>query len=212
MSRRGPTQSGFTLIEVVVAMLLLAVMSILSWQALEAVLNANSRSEAAMQEEATLRSLWAQIDDDLFHLRPRPWADGLGGVEPAYMTGQGEMVLAFSRGGVPVSGRNPSGMSRVRYVLTEGRLLRRSWPMPVSPRETEPLERTLMEDVAAIHFEQLNAQAAFTPNWPPLNEQHAPDSLPPMIRVRIELEDGNSSSRLLPGLKPGTQGGADDAS
>lgn len=207
MNWRSPAQSGFTLIEVVVAMLLLAVMSLLSWQALEAVLNANSRSEAAMQDDAALRTLWAQIEDDLFHLRARPWADGLGGIEPAYMTAQTEMVLAFSRGAVPVTAHNPTGMSRVRYILTDDGLLRRSWPMPASPREIEPLERRLLAGVADIRFEQLNAQAVFVPNWPPLNEQHELDSLPALIRVRIELQDGSTSSRLLPGLRANRQGG-----
>ena len=212
MRWRSQAQSGFTLIEVVVAMLLLAVMSLLSWQALEAVLNANSRSEAAMQDDAALRTLWAQIEDDLFHLRARPWADGLGGIEPAYMTAQTEMVVAFSRGAVPITPRNPTGMSRVRYLLTDEGLLRHSWPIPVSPREVEPLERRLLAGVTDIRFEQLNAQAVFVPSWPPLNEQHELDSLPALIRVWIELEDGRTTTRLLPGLHATRQDGAADAS
>ena len=46
---------GFTLIEILVAMLLLALMSMMSYQAIDAVLNINQRSQQGLAQEARLQ-------------------------------------------------------------------------------------------------------------------------------------------------------------
>ena len=52
---------GFTLIEILVAMLLLALMSMMSYQAIDAVLNVNQRSQQGLAQEARLQRAWQII-------------------------------------------------------------------------------------------------------------------------------------------------------
>lgn len=204
-SRLSVRQSlgGFTLLEVVIAMLLLALMSIMAYQAVEVVLGANERSRSDLAEDIQLQRAWQQISSDLYHLRARQYPDGLGGVEPAYMTGvDDERMLAFSRGGGALLADNPVGLNRVNYVLDdEGRLLRRSWPVYQSERSAGVSRQVLLSEVRDVRFEQLSGQYDYVPVWPPLNEERDLDSLPVMIRVTIELEDGSSTSRILAGLE-----------
>ena len=47
---------------------------------------ANERSRSNLSDEAQLHRAWQIINRDLFHLRPRTFADGLGSKEPAYIT------------------------------------------------------------------------------------------------------------------------------
>src|SRR5690606_36511716 len=118
MTEINKNSRGFTLLEVVVAMLLLAVMSVMAYQGVEVVLGANERSRTALAGEMQLQRAWQQIANDLYHLRARQYPDGLGGVEAAYMTGQdGERTLSFSRGGGALLAENPTGLSRVTYLL-----------------------------------------------------------------------------------------------
>jgi general secretion pathway protein J len=51
-------QRGFTLIETVVSLLLLAVISVLSYQAVEVVLGTNERSRGDLVEETELQRAW----------------------------------------------------------------------------------------------------------------------------------------------------------
>ena len=202
-------QDGFTLLEVVVSLLLLAVMSLMAWQSVDVVLRMNERSRGDLGNELALQATWEQIGHDLFHLRPRIYHDGLGGIEAAYQTGQGDVRLSFTRGGAAVAEANPVGLSRVEYVLTpEGELQRRSWPVVSARRTTEVAAFTLLEEVASLQFEQLDAGYFFDANWPPLNEERALDSLPVLIRVSLELRDGLTSTRLFPGLESPLSGGA----
>lgn len=198
------TGRGFTLIEVVVAMLLLAVMSLMAWQAVDVVLGVNQRSRDSLAATVQLQRAWQQIGSDIYHLRARPFTDGLGTVEGAYVTGRNEArVLSLSRGGGAPIATNPTGLTRISYVLNGNELLRQSWPIHMSPREVAPQQQVLLEAVREIRFEQLNRQYDFEPAWPPLNEAHALTSVPRLIRVTITLVNGTSTHKVFVGVEDG---------
>ena len=199
MSRHS--EGGFTLIETVVSMLLLAVMSVLSYQAVDAVLATNERSRQGLAEEASLQRAWQMIGRDIMHLRARPFVDGLGMREPAYVTDRSEFGVRFSRGGGPMVKSNPSGLRRVEYSINrEQQLQRQSWAITQSPRQSEGSILILMDNVDEVVFEHLTKDFFYSPDWPPINETHSLSSLPKMIRVTITVDGLGESSRLFPGL------------
>ena len=199
MSRHS--EGGFTLIETVVSMLLLAVMSVLSYQALDAVLATNEHSRQGLAEEASLQRAWQIIGRDIMHLRARPFVDGLGMREPAYVTDRSEFGVRFSRGGGPMVKSNPSGLRRVEYSINrEQQLQRQSWAITQSPRQSEGSILILMDNVDEVVFEHLTKDFFYSPDWPPINETHSLSSLPKMIRVTITVDGLGESSRLFPGL------------
>ena len=194
-------QRGFTLIETVVSLLLLAVVSVLSYQAVEVVLGTNERSRGDLVEETKLQRAWQIIGRDILHLRPRLYADGLGAVEPAYITDTSEFGVRFSRGGGPMVRTNPSGLRRVEYFINENQqLVRQSWAITESPRLSDGSSMALINDVTEVRFEHLTRSYFYSEDWPPINEQHSPTSLPKMIRVIIELDGERETSKLFPGL------------
>ncbi|MDG1447312.1 MAG: type II secretion system minor pseudopilin GspJ [Porticoccaceae bacterium] len=195
------SEGGFTLIETVVSMLLLAVMSVLSYQAVDAVLATNERSRQGLAEEASLQRAWQIIGRDIMHLRARPFVDGLGMREPAYVTDRSEFGVRFSRGGGPMVKSNPSGLRRVEYSINrEQQLQRQSWAITQSPRQSEGSVLILMDNVDEVVFEHLTKDFFYSPDWPPINETHSLSSLPKMIRVTITVDGLGQSSRLFPGL------------
>jgi len=199
MSRHS--EGGFTLIETVVSMLLLAVMSVLSYQAVDAVLATNERSRQGLAEEASLQRAWQIIGRDIMHLRARPFVDGLDMREPAYVTDRSEFGVRFSRGGGPMVKSNPSGLRRVEYSINrEQQLQRQSWAITQSPRQSEGSILILMDNVDEVVFEHLTKDFFYSPDWPPINETHSLSSLPKMIRVTITVDGLGESSRLFPGL------------
>jgi len=58
----------------------------------------------------------------------------------------------------------------------------------------------LINDVTEVRFEHLTRSYFYSEDWPPINEQHSPTSLPKMIRVIIELDGERETSKLFPGL------------
>jgi len=203
MSQFSPIKQarGFTLIETLVAMLLLAIMSMMSYKAIEAVLLINDRSQQSLAEEALLQRAWQIIVRAICHLRPRTFVDGLGTIEPAYITDPSEFGVRFSRGGGPMVRSNPSGLRRVEYFINENQqLVRQSWAITESPRLSDGSSMALINDVTEVRFEHLTRSYFYSEDWPPINEQHSPTSLPKMIRVIIELDGERETSKLFPGL------------
>ena len=89
------TESGFTLIEVIVSLALLAVISVMSYQAVEVVTKVNERSRSGVASEAQLQRAWQIIGRDLMHIRPRRFYDGLGDIEGAYLTNPSDFGVRF---------------------------------------------------------------------------------------------------------------------
>lgn len=205
-------QSGFTLVEAVVSLLLLAVMSVMSYQAVEVILGANERSRGAMSNEAQLHRAWQIINRDLFHLRPRTFADGLGSKEPAYITDPDQFGVRFSRGGGPLTASNPTGVTRIEYRLnSDSQLERRSWPITATSLNDDGNLLILLNNVDEVEIEQLSRAKQFVPDWPPINETHSPLSLPRMIRISIIMLDGWETTRLIPGLDYDPKAGRNSA-
>ena len=201
MRTNQKNQSGFTLVEAVVSLMLLAVMSVMSYQAVEVILGANERSHGSLSNEAQLHRAWQIINRDLFHLRPRTFADGLGSKEPAYITDPDQFGVRFSRGGGPLTGSNPTGVTRIEYTLnSEDQLVRRSWPITATSLNDDGNQLILLNNVGIVEIEQLSRGRVFLSDWPPLNETHSPLSLPRMIRITIVMLDGAETTRLIPGL------------
>ena len=193
-------QKGFTLIEVLVSLGILAVMSVMSYQAVEVVLGANERSRTDLAEDVKLQRAWQIIGRDLLHMRPRRFADGLGQVEDAYLTNPSEFGVRFSRGGGPMVRSNPSGVRRVDYKINSDQQLQRtSWAITESPRLSDGNTFTLIGGVKNVVFEHLS-RSGYSKDWPPINQPLSKYALPRMIRVTIILENERETSRLFPGV------------
>jgi general secretion pathway protein J len=201
--KRIRQQFGFTLIEVLVALVIFAVLSVLGYQGLAAILDYEQRSRTAYEEQMQLHRATAVLLQDFIHLRPRSTRDRLGGRNRAYQTTDPDYIVSFVRGGLPtLPGSSFGGMQRVAYsVSDDDELLRWVWPVLDSFTEIDPDSTVLINVVDSFEVYQLNAANEFEENWPPLNETLPDDVLPRMIRLEIILSEGITIERLIPGVE-----------
>lgn len=197
--RRRVGQVGFTLVEILVALMVMAVLSVLAFQAFDGILALESRSKQTFLQE-NRRSLAVSIMlNDFLHMRARPVRDQLGGLREAYLAPSGDYVVEFTRGGLPDFDSMAGGIQRLAYRAEGGRLLRTTWQTADAGPTLRPEDQILATGIRDLRVEQLDSTNRFAPLWPPVNEGAEPGSLPPMVRITLATEEGDEIRLLVPG-------------
>ena len=191
---------GFTLVEMMVALIIMAVVSVLAWRAFDGVLLMEARSKNDFLAQNRLHLAATTLINDLVHLRPRPVRDQLGGQKGAYLAPAGDLAFEFTRGGLPDFDTMRGGIQRVGYGVEDGALIRRIWAVADLGPDTEIVDQVLVQGVDAIEVEQLDGNGDFMLDWPPLNQRVTLDTLPLAVRVTLVLEGGERWPILMPGL------------
>jgi general secretion pathway protein J len=157
---------GFTLIEVVVAMFVSAIMFVIGYSAINQAMidrdEINVRQARVTEIQRSIRI----VAQDFAQLIARPARDtgGNGQLMPAVMaSGTDNTLVTFTRAGWS----NPAGLQRpaeqrVRYRFVDGSLVREHW-LAVDPAlNVEPKQRVLLTRVTAVEIRFLDP---VTRNW-----------------------------------------------
>lgn len=189
---------GFTLVEVLVALLLLAVLSGLAWRALDAMLRTREITQASIERSATLQTALAQWEQDLAQIQDS------GKIVPA---------LDFDGQSLRLTRRHPDGLQVVAWRVAEGRWTRWASP-PVRSlsalreawrRSQQPLllsdALTVLEGVQgwqlAYYWENAWANALSSGDAPPVKDQ-APPPAPPASGASAPPPNPNDGAAPLP--------------
>lgn len=200
MSRRcHRPQRGFSLVEMLVALMIMAIVSVLAWAAFDGVLAMETRSKEQFLAENRVQLAMGVLRNDLLHLRQRPARDPIGGQVAAYLAPWRDFSLVFTRGGA-ASHRAPGGsLQRIGYRVEEGRLIRSQWRVVDEGALTERDDQVLATGIDSLAVAQLDSRGDFTPVWPPVNERLPLTAVPPLVRVSLLTLAGDEQRLLVPG-------------
>ena len=138
-------QQGFTLLEILIALAIFAVMSMIAYAGLAAMLDARASTVPRAQQLAQLQTTLYLLNEDLSQVIKRPIRDQLGSSEPAFSIGRGNEILVFTRT-VPswLANSSETNLLRVSYSLEKEALYRRVWTIPDRTQQTEYRRRKLL--------------------------------------------------------------------
>ncbi len=194
-------QKGFTLLELVIAVGIFAILSALAYSGLNAVLKSSAHTKQVSQQLQTLQTAMSLIQQDLSQIIDRPIRNEFGEKEAAIAAAAGtDVTISFTRTGW----RNPinqprSTLQRVFYRLDEQTLVRGYWPMLDRAPSATPVSLPLLEGVESIKFEFIRDKQPPTASWPPLGNDGLPVSgLPQALRIILETRQWGEISRLFP--------------
>ena len=203
---------GFTLIELIVAMAIFALIAAGAYTALFAVLDARESTKAQSERLAAVQYAVGAIVGDLRQAVERP----VRSIDPQrrgslYAPGTGaNPLLVLTRGGSPnPAGLARSNLTRVRWYLVDEGLERSVLPRPDASQRADPPQRRLLERVESVELRFLGADGEWDDRWPPLNAERAV-RLPRAVEVTFELMDWGAIERLV-ALPAGSGSDRDDA-
>lgn len=194
---------GFTLLEILVAVGVFAIFSALAYGSLDRILASRDRIDAERQFWRQLAIAFTVMEDDLAMARGRTIRDNYGNTRPAFVglpvdtRPQGEPAMAFTRGGVFVlSDSTRPDLLRVGYRLTDGKLLRLTWPTLDQANQVQPPQSApLLEHVTDMRVRFYATNGGWLDAWPSPNG--APASLPAAVEITLTIEGRGQYQRIL---------------
>jgi general secretion pathway protein J len=194
---------GFTLVEVMIAVFIGAVMFAIGYAAIMQSLADRDGLNASQARITEIHRGMRVVAQDFAQIvgRPARDTDGNGDLRPAMIASPGSNVLVtFSRAGWS----NPAGIQRpaeqrVRYRFLEGSLIRDHWLSLDPALNAEPRERVLLTKVQSVEIRFLDpASRNWRTEWPmntstgpvgPQNVDLAYRTRPLAIEFTVVFED-----------------------
>lgn len=206
MSLRPGRSGGFTLIEILVAVAVLAVFSALAFGGLRYVLLVQESVGEDQARLAAIRGTVQTVVRDLRQTQPRPVREPFTGRRLPAMIGEpaGEYLLRLTHGGwANPLGRRRGTLQRSAYQLRDGVLIRTHWTVLDRAPDTEPVEREMLDGVRAFRVRYLDRAGEWWDRWPGrVDEWSGLERYTPVaVEFELDLEDRGRIRRIveLPG-------------
>ena len=197
--------NGFTLLELLVALAVFAMVSLMAYSGLRTVLQAKQQTEQRAERIQQLQSALLMLERDISQFVPRGIRDGYGDAQPAMNTADfGAIRLEFTHAGW----RNPTGavrstLQRVGYGIEEESLMRFSWAVLDRAQDSEPYKVALLDRVREMRLRYLDQANEWHEQWPPAGlTQGEAMPMPLALEVTVALDDMGEIRRLLPLPQP----------
>ncbi len=182
------SQRGFTLMEVLIAVTITAVIGLGVWQVLSGVVLSRDRVNEVADEFDQLQRTMLLLERDLTQIVNRPVRDMYGDYKPALTSREDSFALVLTRQGW----RNPLGtrrssLQRAGWEYTGEELRRRHWVTLDQGQEENSQDVLLLSDVTSFEIGFLDQQRKWSDGWP---TEEAMASLTPGTRPDLPLPLG----------------------
>ncbi len=189
---------GFTLLEMLVAIAIFAVVGAIAYTGLDRAMAIRAHLKAVRVRWQERELAYYRLAEDLSQARGRPVRDGAGTLVPAFVVrrmGRG-VRLNFTTGGTPPFRSRPaSDLRRVDYTVMHGRLIWRRWAVLDRAPGEHRAHEVLMRGVRRLQVRLLASNGLYVRTWP-LAGQPAAD--PNAVKVTLTLKDGRHIRWLFP--------------
>lgn len=191
--------TGFTLIEVMLAMAITSFIAVIAYTGLSAAISASERQQLHVQTLGNIQLTLTVMERDIRSAVLRPIKDEYGDLQPAIAGGtQQEYLLQLTRAGWDnPANRRRSELQRVRYLLEDDELWRESW-LVLDRLDSEEGQQRLLLIAGVTSFElsfldNKSSSASQSPlggewidDWSP---EAGLERLPMAVEIRLELEN-----------------------
>jgi general secretion pathway protein J len=195
---------GFTLIEVLIALTIFAIMSGLAYRGLTSILDARDRVAEENRKWRGISIFFARLEADLVNAVARDIRNSSNLTEAAFIGNpsfakESEGQLMFTRMGLPGASGTLAAPQRFGYRLKQGIVEELVWPVLDQGQRTVPAIYPLLAGVSTFKLRYLDLTNQWRDTWPSLGSASgltAP-ALPKAVEVALTLDSGETITRLL---------------
>ena len=190
---------GFTLIELIVALTIFAVLSALSYRSLSALLQTRERITQETTRWREIMLFFNRVESDLRQHVNRPVTIGRS-IQPAFL-GKNDAILddallSFSRLGNPQQNGLLMDTQRIGYRLKANHVEMLIWPALDIEVDIKPGAYSILSGVKTMTIRYMhNKTLTWLNSWPANDDQAA--TFPKAVDISVTLETGESLNRIV---------------
>lgn len=188
----NPRANGFTLLEILIALAIFALLATLTSTALYRTINVRDHLIKQTNQLSHLEHAFSLFDQDIRHIIPRPLY--MAPPSPG-LTFVGEQhVFTLTRGGIlnPDALEKRSTLQHVTYLCLKGNLIRRRFTQLDFPQADDIQDRVLLHDLVICRFAYYAPDHTVHTAWP----MDAKTPLPAAIQLSLQLKTKGKISLL----------------
>lgn len=196
MKNGNSSQAGFSLIETLVAVFVVALLSAGAGIMLTQTVQAGKQVSAKSDILSEMQIANALLRDDIGSVTRRASVSAEAFELPQVFVGNSadaeDEILVFSRHGwsSAPSGEMRSDLQRISYRLEDGKLIRKAWLRPDADRQTPTVERVIFDGITDLQIRYAK-DGFWDREWRPRIEEEQQVMLPDAIEVICEFQSGD---------------------
>ena len=195
-------KNGFTLVELLIALLLFGVLTMLAYSGLDSVMQSRDRTSTELLRLRQLQITFSQMQRDIEQLSARDGHDALAGKLFRLSAGQTTdtgLLMQYTKNGF----RNPaqqirSHLQRIAWRLDDKKLYRMTWPYVDRAFDDQATSALMIESITDVKIRFLDSKNEWHDLWP------LPDAIvdgktllqPLAVEVTLVMEDWGEVTRL----------------
>ncbi len=202
---RHKKSAGFTLIEILIALVVFAILGLIVAVGLQRSLESSHHVDLANQRIQALEVAQALMRRDITEIVDRPITDPNGQQIAAVLLNPNE--LDFTRGGVvnPFSVGHTSNLQRMAYIYSNHKIIRSIWPVLDRVANTSPTSMTVLDHVTDFTLQVFDNSNRLQNAWPYNSKSDATSSssnqqtdLPKAIKIMFTVQGEGTIEDIIP--------------
>ena len=200
---------GFTLIELMVALFIAAIIFAMGYGAISQALMSHETLKEQQARILNLQTAVRLLEQDFLQVTPRPVRQPVGDepAQPALIGNPpgGTPIVALTRlGWANPAGLQRTGEQRVAYYLDKNTFRREHWNVLDPTLNSSTEKRDLLEHVKSVTIRYLDQNRQWQPQWPPAtacptcsSEEQALRQRPLAVEITLDTEDWGKIVRVI---------------
>lgn len=199
-------QRGLTLIELLIAMTIFAVIAVMSYRSLSGLMQTRTQLQAETSRLRDVSLFLARVESDLDAVIDRAIRNVDDNIAAplcvsAFAVSGNEATLAFTRGGFAETDGLGSAPQRIGYRLRDNVIEMLQWPaLDAAPRSV-PEVFPALGDIRALNLRTLDKGGVWRNEWPPapatcVQRETVASTFPGAIELTLTLATGEVITRV----------------
>ena len=191
---RKNKQLAFTLIEILIALSIFAILSVVMSLGLQSILRTYDRLKMKSSQFSALQIALTLMERDVSQVVPRLVMDQDDQPEAALSGSTNQLSMTIGGFANPNSAESRSTLQRISYQYKGDELFRITAPVLDTVKQTQFVKKSILSHVTACKFSYLDIHNSIRSFWPLIATQYV--FLPKAVQVTMTVQGLGSISRL----------------